>query len=154
MGAMRTPFLKTALGLLDEPYIYGGKEPGRREDRYSVDHPQGLDCSGLVTWCYLQAGGPDWRGYHNAQKLFDELKPADGMLTEPATLVFYGADDHHVDHVMVVLGVCGLLIGASGGHHTTTTRAIAHANGAFVKLRESAHYRNDVRGYRELPFFD
>jgi murein DD-endopeptidase len=150
--ASRVPFILTGLGLLDTPYIWDGKDPGRRDDKYRDDMPGGLDCSGFVTWCFLHANGPDWRATHNAQRLFNVCKPV--SLPKSGSLLFYGPDDMHIEHVMVDLGLFGRIIGACHGGRQVTTRAIARANGAFVMTRDPAHYRADFRGYRELPFVD
>ncbi|WP_375746479.1 C40 family peptidase [Corallococcus interemptor] len=37
--------------------------------------PRLFDCSGLVTWCLNEVGGPDWRATHNTDRLWDVCAP-------------------------------------------------------------------------------
>lgn len=73
--------LKTALGYLGVPYVWGGATPN------------GFDCSGLVQYVFLQHGLhlPHYSRYQ-AQMGF-EIPPAD---IEPADLVFFGDPVYHV----------------------------------------------------------
>lgn len=72
---------KSQLGL---PYIWGGKEPG-----------VGMDCSGLVSWCYDQIGihMPHYHAsiaeYVRERRSVEELEPGDVIL-------WMGGDGSHV----------------------------------------------------------
>lgn len=138
---LRSNFLYTALGLTGTPYLWGGKNPAHG----------GLDCSGLVTHSYFAAGGPDWRNDHNAESLFVHLEETEAP--KAGTLCFYGPTGR-ATHVMVWLGACGLVFGATGGDHSTTSLDAARARDAKVKLKTSHLYRPDFLGWRNLPFPD
>ncbi len=125
-------FLCEVLWCLGTPYIYGGKT-----------HDGGLDCSGLVTWSLWQAGGPDVRHTHNTERLMDELEPVPYLL--PGHLVFYKR--HVVVHI-----AGGLVCGANGGNRETLTVEIARARAARVKLERRFDYRDDILGFRAIPF--
>lgn len=73
--------LKTALGYLGVPYVWGGATPN------------GFDCSGLVQYVFLQQGLhlPHYSRYQAQMGL--EVPPAD---IEPADLVFFGDPVYHV----------------------------------------------------------
>jgi murein DD-endopeptidase len=129
--ALRSRFLTLCLEQLGKPYIWASKGPAS------------FDCSGLVTWSLLKAGGPDWRGFHNAQRLWTELPET--FDPQPGDLAFYGRTDHS-SHVMVRVGAFGLIVGASGGNSDTTTPT----PGASVKIRASHTYRPDFLGWRSL----
>lgn len=136
----RTRFLKCALERLGIPYVFGGKSN------------QGLDCSGLVTVALWEAGGPDWRLNYNTDRLWAELPSVGDPM--PGDLAFYGgSSDSDVDHVMVV-GPLGMVFGACGGDHTTTTVSEAQRRHACVQFREVVLYRSDFRGFRRLPLLD
>ncbi|NNC01913.1 peptidoglycan endopeptidase [Corallococcus exiguus] len=139
------------------PYRWGAK------GLQPTGSPRLFDCSGLVTWCLLEVGGPDWRATHNTDRLWDVCAP---IATEaellPGDLVLYGrvgtkAGDGRVvtrddpDHVMVYMGA-GVVVGASGGGSKTLTLADAQAAGARVKTYPRVAYRKDVLGFRRLPF--
>jgi murein DD-endopeptidase len=137
-------FLAFALTQEGKPYLWGAKGPSA------------YDCSGLVTWCLRNAGGPDWRLTHNSQKLFDTFEPAhlapDALRPEPL-LAFYGRDVESVTHVMIALGD-GRTFGACGGGSSTTSIAIAVRKRAAVKFRSRVRYRtpDDFLGFRRLAF--
>lgn len=124
-------FLAEALGLLGVPYLWGGKSR------------DGIDCSGVVTYALLHAGGPDWRQTHNSEVMLDELEPVHELL--PGDLVMYPR------HVMVHLA-SGLVVGACDGGSKTTSVDIAKMQGARVKVRRRYDYRRDVIGFRRIPF--
>lgn len=123
----------------DTPYRWGAKGPLR------------FDCSGLVTYCIHQVGGPDYRETYNAQRLFNEFQKLEAdEKPRPGDLCFYGMNDQHITHVMVNMGD-GTVFGATGGDSTTTDDVAAARRGACVKSRASVTYRPDFRGYRRLP---
>lgn len=151
----RLALVAFAQGLLGKPYVWGQKGPNS------------FDCSGFVTYCLLQAGGPDWRLTHNAAKLFEDCPPipeADAHLREitrgaplwpcpgvqQCDLAFYGPAGEP-DHVMMLWGD-GRVIGASGGNHHTTSPELAAPLHAEVKFKDRVDYRPDFLGFRAFPF--
>lgn len=136
----RVSFLCRALGLMNVPYLWGGKDS------------RGIDCSGVVTLSLYLAHGPDWRQTHNTDVLWNELTPI--IEPRPGDLAFYGrGGPRNVSHVMVV-GPLGIVFGASGGDSGVTSVAIARQRGAKVKAYDDVMYRPDFRGYRRLPVVD
>lgn len=132
----RVAFLAAAMSRIGMPYVWCAKGPHQ------------FDCSGLVTWALQQAGGPDLRAMHNTTKLWLEL-PAT-QHPEPGDLAFYtSSPEHDVDHVMV-LGPLGIVFGAAGGDHTTTSLVEALRRKARVRVEPCADYRPGFRGYRSL----
>ncbi|NBD11847.1 C40 family peptidase [Corallococcus silvisoli] len=156
--SQRAAFLALVLEQMGAPYRWGAKglKPSASALRL-------FDCSGLVTWCLQEVGGPDWRATHNTDRLWDVCTPV-AIEAEllPGDLVLYGrpgtktADGRPVtredpNHVMVYVGA-GVVVGASGGGSTTLTLADAAAAGARVKTFPRIAYRGDVLGFRRLPF--
>lgn len=139
----RERFLRAVTSMVDVPYAWGGKSPGR-----------GLDCSGLVTLGLYLAGGPDFRATHDCDRLWNLCEPLAEADARPGDLAFYGRRlrDGRLDctHVMVLLAG-GRVWGASGGDSTTTTREAALARGARVKAKPLIRYRSDFLGLRRLP---
>ncbi|RYZ33361.1 MAG: peptidoglycan endopeptidase, partial [Myxococcaceae bacterium] len=100
---------------MHSPYRWGAKG-----QRAAADGPRLFDCSGLVTWCLHQVGGPDWRMTHNTGRLWDACKPVASVADlQPGDLVLYGKEGDP-DHVMVHVGA-GVMVGASGGGRRTLT---------------------------------
>ncbi|RJS19577.1 peptidoglycan endopeptidase [Corallococcus sp. H22C18031201] len=141
----RAAFVSRILDQMHSPYRWNGK--GERPD---INGPRFFDCSGLVTACYFEAGGPDWRATHNTDRLLAELAPVSESELKTGDLVLYGRNGD-ASHVMVYVGA-GVVVGASGGDHTTRTLADAYARGARVKSEPSVTYRLDLLGFRRLPF--
>ena len=138
---MREHLVNLALKLVGCPYVWGGANPWT-----------GLDCSGFVIWLYQVFGllpSGDW----TAQGLFDHFDPKAG---EPGggssrgDLVFYGGGEQCITHVMLALGN-ELVVGASGGDHTTTTLEEARRRGAQVKVKPLT-YRADLLGVLSVSF--
>lgn len=129
-------FLELALAQLNKPYIWGAKGPDR------------FDCSGLVTWCLKELGGPDWRQSHSSARLFDKLPSVPLDQIQPGDLALYGPP-HKVTHVMIVSDY-GTVIGASNGDSTTRTLDDAKRRKACVKVKPNIKYRPDLRGVRSL----
>lgn len=156
--SQRAAFLQLVLAQMHSPYRWGAKG-----QRVATDGPRLFDCSGLVTWAFLQVGGPDWRATHNTDRLWDVCAPVESEAQLlPGDLVLYGragvttADGRPVtrpdpEHVMVYVGA-GVVVGASGGGSKTLTLADAAAAGAHVKTYPRIAYRSDVLGFRRLPF--
>lgn len=130
---MREIITRLALKMVGCPYIWGGSAPW-----------VGFDCSGFIVWLYQVAGvlpSGDWtaQGLHNH---FFSATRNDDLFGMPGNLVFYGAAQDKISHVMMVVG-SGLVVGASGGDHTTTTVEEARRRGAMVKVKP-ARYRKDL----------
>ncbi|WP_233583396.1 NlpC/P60 family protein [Corallococcus sp. CA053C] len=139
-------FLSLVLAQMHSPYRWGAKG-----QRAAADGPRLFDCSGLVTWCLHQVGGPDWRGTHNTDRLWDQCRPvASAADLQPGDLVLYGkAGDP--DHVMVHVGA-GVVVGASGGGSRTLTLEDAVRADAKVKAFSRPEYRPGILGFRRPPF--
>ena len=138
--------IRMALKYQGAPYIWGGKGmtcPGWT-NRFNVPV---FDCSGLVTTAMEEAGGPNWRTTHNAQKMFNVLDEA-GMPDTFGVLRFYGLDKDRVTHVAFSLGN-GLILDAHGGGSSTTSLEEANKKGAKVQV----HFcnRRDLVGARKMP---
>lgn len=119
---------KTFLGY---PYRWGGSNP-----------LQGFDCSGLVMEVYkmlgLQAHGNDM----NAQGLFNWASVGGKAGDKgPGALVFFGKSKQQITHVGIMIDE-KLMIEAGGGDSKTTNRAMAEAQGAWVRIRPMS-YRKD-----------
>jgi murein DD-endopeptidase len=141
VSAKRAAFLLKVLEQMGQPYLWGAKGKPVGEGQ------RAFDCSGLVTWCLQEVGGPDWRAMYNTDRLWDLCTPTDTPIA--GTLVLYGLRNDP-SHVMIHVGA-GVVIGASGGSSLTTSLEIAAAHGAKVKAFGRIAYRPDVLGYRELP---
>ena len=127
---MRKYIIAIALKFQGIPYIWGGASPS------------GFDCSGFVIWI-LQVFGLLPAGDWTAQGLSRSFDSTSSPL--PGDLVFYGTDKDHIYHVMMYLGdntTGQLVIGASGGDHTTTDVREARKKNAMVKIKP-IDYRSD-----------
>ena len=129
---MRPYLVLLALKLVGCPYRWGGSNPWT-----------GFDCSGLVVWLY-QAFGLLPSGDWTAQTLFDHFtrnNPEAIRNMAPGDLDFFGTSTRRISHVMLRISHT-LILGASGGDHTTTTAEIAQRQGAMVKVKQ-LDYRAD-----------
>ena len=126
------------LDLLDLPYIWGGKDPAKDE---------GLDCSGFARFVLGADSVPGVDAIENAQNMFDNFPRVE--LPTRACLVFYGADEQNITHVMLAISdqYC---IGACHGDHTCVTIEAAQAKHAKVSIQPIT-YRSDIVGYTD-PF--
>lgn len=141
------------LGIL---YQWCGKLQGAFPD---VRWAYGADCSGFVTGGLYVAtrGRVDWRTTHNADRLHKELPCT--ATPKPGDLAVYGTPEK-ANHVMVWVGD-GRVLGACGGGPNTTSRELAMSQGARVRYRNRADYRqrlaangmrvSDFLGYRVSP---
>lgn len=154
---MLTPeqrFVQALLRHLGAPYLWGGKgyvkwsATGLVSHGFhdgSGTHPLYLvDCSGLITASLKEAGGPDWRATHSAQKLLEACE-RECPPNQFATLHFYGRSRSSITHVNASLDH-GLLIGAMGGDQTTT----APTPGKDVRLIVGDN-RSDFQEAGRLP---
>jgi cell wall-associated NlpC family hydrolase len=124
---MRKHIVNLAMKLQGVPYIWGGSDPR-----------VGFDCSGFVIWVLqvfdlLPSG--DWTAAGLAKSFPKTESPQGG------DLAFYGPAEGRESHVMMHLSP-ELVVGASGGGHTTTTEAEANRLGAKVKVKPVG-YRSD-----------
>jgi len=127
----RQYIIALAMKFLGTPYVWGGCTPA------------GFDCSGFVIWILqvfniLPAG--DWTAAMLAKRFTVTTSPQIG------DLVFYGRASDVITHVMFFAGVNAdtgpMVVGASGGDHTTTTIEAARLKGAMVKYK-GQDYRRD-----------
>lgn len=123
--------LAAALQYLGAPYIWQGSGPN------------GFDCSGYVREVLHASKAlpiPDT----TAQGMFNHLMANKGQPGKYAAgaLAFYGQSLSQINHVMLLLGPT-IVIGATGGDHTTLTVEDANRRSAFVKLR-AVDYRKDL----------
>jgi cell wall-associated NlpC family hydrolase len=131
---VREHLVNLALKLVGCPYVWGGANPWA-----------GFDCSGFIIWIYQVFGllpSGDW----TAQGLYEHFRqvpPTADTIAVPGDLVFYGAGVHGITHVMLRL-TSTLVVGASGGDHTTTTREEAARKGAQVKVKPINYRRDEV----------
>lgn len=138
MKPTRAEFVAACKALEGVPYLWGGKTP------------RGLDCSGLVTWALKAVGGPDVRTTHGSDMLWFTLPEA--VEPQAGDLAFYGVKNDP-SHVVVCLGgPHDQVLGSNGGGSTTTSVAIADAQKAGVKRKDSPKYRTDFIGYRRNTF--
>jgi murein DD-endopeptidase len=158
MKPQRSSYLFTALGLVGVPYIWGGKDPGdqveeidRSTGKLVRSWTRGLDCSGLVTHVLWRLGGPDWRQTHNTDRLWDELPETHAPQPGDICLYGLGGSQPNPSHVMLWLGACGVVFGATGGNSDTKTHADAKRHDARVKFKTSHLYRADFLGFRSMP---
>lgn len=131
-------FLGKALFLEGKPYQWNAKGP------------LAFDCSGLVTWCLLQAGGPDLRATHNCEVLWGALEPLAAISTGDIALAFYGSPGR-VEHVMIAVPD-GRAYGACGGNRDTLTLQDAVRDRACVQFRRTVTYRPGLLGFRSLRY--
>lgn len=108
-----------ALRFVGTPYQWGGE---------SAD---GIDCSGLAQEA-LASVGADPKGDQTAQALHDAFKNRP-CAPQAGALAFYGVAGR-VTHVAICIDSWRVLE-AGGGGRSTLTRAIAAAQGAFVRIR-------------------
>lgn len=113
--------------------------------------PFQFDCSGLVTWGLLEAGGPDLRATHNSQLLFDKLQQISSWQKGMTLLSFYGDGPDAVEHVMVVFDD-GRAFGTHRGGRRVVTLADAIRERAYITFQPSPSYRRDLLGFRELRY--
>lgn len=136
----RIAFIDEALKLQDSPYVWNS------------DGPRTFDCSGLVNYCLLLVGGPDWRATHNCARFWKDLPATE--TPKPGDLVLYGRAEHPT-HVMIYWGGNPARVyGASGGNSDTLTVELAQKRGARVRFKTSVDYRPDRLGFRTLSPLD
>lgn len=150
----RAKFLRAVVEQLGKPVVWAAKSP------------EAFDCSELVAWAYLQAGGTDQRGTHTAQRYHDEtrpLRPDEPVL--PGDLCFHGVYEQvkdgaghvvmrdgepelrlHVIHVTVCDEGDGV-ISADGATSAIRSLEVARAN-PTNRVR-----RHPKRQYRGEPYF-
>lgn len=146
--------VEIALQQVGTPYIWAGRgdyavRDGKNVPINALGCDRGFDCSGLVTWATWKAGGPDLRGWWNANELWKALPDLDddaGEEDDWFALAFYGARGV-ATHVAIKLGR-GLVLEAATGDSSTLTLTDAMKKGAFVRV--GFEKRADLLGYRSL----
>lgn len=131
-------FQKLMLSFLNLPYIYGGKNP-----------LQGEDCSGLVCEFLKALGILKTNEELGSQQLYNKFHPV-SVQGEPVvgSLIFYGADANHIDHVAMFLDP-HFIVEAGHGTADTLTKEISAQRGAYSRVRPFT-YRADFVGILNL----
>lgn len=149
----RATFLHWLEGQKGKPYVWASK--GDYKLVGGTVQIECFDCSGLVTRGLVVAGYPatcptcslDLTGFHNAQRLFNELPPTERP--QAGDLMFFGSGVTRVNHVMVWLDH-DHCFGASGGNRDSVDPMVSLRRGQKVK-RQPTNYRTDFLGFRILP---
>lgn len=128
MTEIEKKILEAAMSYIGCPYIWGGKGAAIWSPQGSVLHGFNtpvFDCSGLMTQAFFDAGLGDFKFVHNAQTLFDKLKPPpvqNKLYAEERPLIaFFGAGAGHVTHVGIEVSLYGriyIIESAGGGSNT------------------------------------
>lgn len=144
--------VKECLKQLGQPYIWAGKGDmlWTMEKGLVPAAHFGFDCIGLILWGMWKAGGPDWRGLHNAKTLYHELAKQGVPNNRQVHLRYYGEDTANISHIS--LGICwmeteALIVEAAGGGHNTKSPT-PNAN-----VRVNFETRTDYVGSTILPSF-
>jgi murein DD-endopeptidase len=148
-------FLAAAVSQLGAPYIWNAKGEYYGIGSSAVPLTRAFDCSGLVTWAYREAGGPDWRATHNTDVLFAQLPHVPMDALQPGDLLFWGTPEKDgvpadTQHVAIYLGGSTALLSAAGGGRTTRTIEDSYEAKAYVRTETSIHYRAGFLGARRL----
>ncbi len=140
----RERFCAAALAQLGKQVLWG------------TDGPATFDCSGLVAYALKQAGGPDWRATHTAQRLADETPDLatfeDVTAPLPGDLCFFGADNAHVTHVGIWM-TGGECLSADGATSRVTDLAKVSPR-SIVRLHENTAFRRDFLGVHRFTQLD
>lgn len=131
---MNALVLEYAKSFLKTPYKWGGDDP--------ID---GLDCSGLCVEILTSAGVLAHKSDYSSGSLWDYLS-RNGVIgkREPGSLSFYGKSPREITHVSFHLSR-SYVIEAGGGDSSTTSRARAAEQNAFIRMR-LYDYRPDYIG--------
>jgi cell wall-associated NlpC family hydrolase len=147
--------LGAAVRKVGSPYIWNGKGELRTGTVNGIPGIgyHGYDCSGLVTSSMREAGGPDLRATHNAQKLFDEGQVTDAL--NSIRLAFFGKknDDGsvNVSHVTIEFGSdANFFTVESAGGGPTTTEPSPEAQVMIHKGRWEGP-NHTLQGWRTIP---
>ena len=123
----------------------------------------GLDCSGFVQTCFMEAGIGAWATKFptkldlTAQGLHDALAPiGPDEHPLPGDVACYGSSATGINHVMLVEymepgGERVQVVGASKGDRSCTSPDVALEKGARVKTFPSHRYRGDFVAFRRMP---
>lgn len=143
--------VKECLKEIGKDYIWAGKGDKLWTPQGMVPAVHfGYDCIGLIMQGLWKAGGPDWRGDHNAQTLYHYLVKTGIVNNAKPHLRYYGTDTDHISHIS--LGICfletaTLIVEAAGGGHLT----VVPTPGASVRVNFET--RKDYVGSTVLPIF-
>jgi cell wall-associated NlpC family hydrolase len=105
----------------DIPYVWAGGHPGAAEPSKGscygytgailpcpADVTVGLDCSGLVRWMYMMAGGIDLSSSGdsstNGEIDSGHLHAVSSSQLQPGDLIFWGSSTSNTEHVAIYLG--------------------------------------------------
>ena len=134
--SMERAIFAAAHARLKAPYLWAAKggwavRGGARVPVAQLGADWAVDCSGLVTACILEVGGPDLRATWGSERMAADLPPP--RADESLWLLCYPG------HVALGLGGAAWTIEAAGGDETTLTLDDARARGACVQIGPATH---------------
>lgn len=146
MTTQITRFLDAALSQVGAPYIWGGKggkqfrvDPSRGPGLYAHSFGRNVfDCSGLVTWAALEAGGLDQRGELSAKIILERFQPAPNEWESGVLRLYPG-------HVAIVL--CEEIVLEAAGGDSSTLVITPNA-----RVRAGFERRTDFIAARRMQF--
>lgn len=117
-------FIAYALKFIGIPYRYGGQSP-----------LEGLDCSGYAR-VVLRSQGIVFDNLHSAATLYEYFSLPENHENVPpqcGSLVFYGSDTRHIDHVALLVSPTQHVEAGGGGPNVVTLQQAISAH-AFIRL--------------------
>ena len=134
MTVMGTTAVKTILGMVGTPYIWGGDDPIR-----------GLDCSGTAILYLKMIGHLSESEDYTAQGLFDMYKGFETGTPIWGCFAFFGKTRTKISHVGICLNEFQMIEAGGGGSRTLTVDDAIEQN-AYIRIRPIRR-RNDLRAF-------